>query len=62
MAETSAQEQWAKRLRRDQPEHVFFIDTEMRAPLAAAAARNEITVAGLIKKVLKAWLHDQRKV
>jgi hypothetical protein len=60
MQETSAQ--WSKRLRREQPAHVFFIDDELRDSLGRAAERCGVTVPGLIKKVLMAWLHDQRKV
>lgn len=51
-------EQWGKRLRRDQPANVFFIDDELRVPLRAAAEHNGISVAGLIKKIVKAWLND----
>jgi hypothetical protein len=52
--------QWEKRLRVDRPQHVFFIDTELREPLQRAAERCGTTVPGLIKKALKMFLNDQR--
>jgi hypothetical protein len=59
VAETSAQS--AKRLRKEQPEGVFFVDSELREPLQRAAERCGISRSGLIKKVLKAFLHDQKR-
>jgi hypothetical protein len=56
------QAQWAKRLRKEQPENVFFIDPELIEPLQRAAGRCGVSLPALIKKVLKAFLHDQRKV
>jgi hypothetical protein len=58
--ETTAE--WGKRLRRQQPPNVFFLDDELRESLESAAGRCGATVPALIKKVLMAWLHDQRKV
>lgn len=58
VAETTRE--WTKRLRRAPPPNVFFIDDELRESLERAAARNECTVAKLIKKILVAWLHNQR--
>jgi hypothetical protein len=58
--ETAAK--WAKRLRKEQPENVFFIDPELIEPLRRAAERHEMTVCGLLKKIVRMWLHDQRKV
>jgi hypothetical protein len=58
VAETTAQ--WGKRLRKEQPENVFFIDPELIVPLQRAAGRHEMTVPGLIKKIIASWLHDQK--
>jgi predicted HicB family RNase H-like nuclease len=58
VAETTAQ--WGKRLRKEQPENVFFIDPELIEPLQRAAAREGVTVAAWIKKSLKMRLHNQR--
>jgi hypothetical protein len=58
--ETTAE--WGKRLRKQQPKFVFFIDDDLREPLERAAERCGISLPGLIKRVLKGWLHDQRKV
>jgi hypothetical protein len=56
--ETTAE--WSKRLRKERPAHVFFIDDDMREPLARAAAREGVTVPGLIKKAIKMFLNGQR--
>jgi hypothetical protein len=58
--ETAAQ--WDKRLRKQQPAHVFFIDDDLREPLQRAAERWGVTVPALIKKIIKMHLNDQRKV
>jgi hypothetical protein len=56
-AETPAQ--WGKRLRREQPENVFFIDPELIEPLQRAAAERGCTVPGLIKRVILDWFRAQ---
>jgi hypothetical protein len=57
---TETPAQWGKRLRREQPAHVFFIDDELRDLLERAAGRCGVTVPALIKKIIKAWLRDQK--
>jgi hypothetical protein len=57
-AETTAQ--WEKRLRKEQPAHVFFIDDDLREPLRVAAERWQLTVPALIKKIIKMHLNNER--
>jgi hypothetical protein len=59
---TAAQEtaaQWSKRLRREQPANVFFIDPELIGPLQRAAAAQGIMTPKLIKQILRFWLRHE---
>ncbi len=50
---------WGRRLRKEQPPNVHFIDPELLEPLAAVAAERGCTLNKLIKSILVEWLQEK---